>query len=105
MRRLGWKTIVELVAHESKLMVFKSIHGLAPQYMSDLFTKISQLASQNLGNVASDLWLPQKRSSNGQKSFFYRSAKIWNSLPTKCKQAIVTRDFKSLINFSVPFLY
>ena len=40
--RLGWKTIEELIAHESELMVFKSAHGLAPQYTSDLFTKISQ---------------------------------------------------------------
>ena len=44
MLRLGWKATEELIDHESKLMVFKSIHGLAPQYMSDLFTKISQLA-------------------------------------------------------------
>ena len=44
MRRLGWKAIEELIDHESKLMVSRSINGLAPQYMSDLFTKISQLA-------------------------------------------------------------
>ena len=31
----GWKTIQELIAHESESMAFKSIHGLAPQYMSD----------------------------------------------------------------------
>ena len=38
-RRLGWKTIEELIAHDSELMVFKSINGLAPRYMSDLFPK------------------------------------------------------------------
>ena len=63
MRRLGWKTIEELIAHESEVMVFKSIEGLAPQYMSDLFKKISQLTSHNLRNIATDLRLPQKRSS------------------------------------------
>ena len=84
MRRLGWKTIEELIAHASELMVFKSIHGLAPQYMSDLFTKISQLTSHNLRNIDTDLWLPQKRSSSGLKSFFYKGAKTWNSLPTIC---------------------
>ena len=57
MRRLGWKTIEELIAHESELMVFKSIHGLALQYMSDLFTKMSQLNSYNLHNIATDLSL------------------------------------------------
>ena len=60
-RRLGWKTIEEPIAHESELMVFKSIHGLAPQYMGDLFTKISQLSSHNLRNTTTDLRLPQKR--------------------------------------------
>ena len=96
-RSLGWKTIEELIAHESELMVFKSIHGLAPDYMSDLFTKISQLTSHNLHNISTDLCLPQKRSSNGLKSFSYRGAKTWNRLPTKCKQAIATRDFKSYL--------
>ena len=94
-RRVGWKTIEELIAHESELMVFISIHGLAPQYMGDLFIKISQFSSHNLRNTATDLRLPQKRSSNGLKCFSYRSTKTWNSLPTKCKQAITTRDFKS----------
>ena len=95
--RLGWKTIEELIAHESELKVFKSIHGLAPQYMSNLFTKISQLASHNLHNIVTDLWLPQKRSSSGLKSFSYRGAKTQDSLPTICKQAIATRDFTSYL--------
>ena len=75
-------------------MVSKFLSGLAPQYLSDLFTKISQLVSHNLRNIATDLWLPQKRSSNGQKFFSYRGAKTWNSLPTKCKQVIAESDFK-----------
>ena len=68
-RRLGWKTIEELIAHESELRAFKSINALAPQYMNDLFTQISQLTSHNIRNIAKDLWLPQKRSSSGIKSF------------------------------------
>ena len=92
-KRWGFLSISVL----EKLMVFKSIHGLAPQYMGDLFTKISQLSSHNLRNTATDLRLPQKRSSNGLKCFSYRGAKTWNSLPTKCKQAITTRDFKSYL--------
>ena len=69
MHRLGWKTIEELIAHESKLMVFKSLHGLAPQYMSDSFTKIYQLTSHSLHNIATDPWLSQKISSNDQSPF------------------------------------
>ena len=96
-RRLGLKTSEELIAHESELMVFKSINGLAPQYMSDFFTKTSQLTSHNLRNIAKDLLLPQKRSSCGMKSLPCRGAKTWNSLPTICKQAMATHDLKSYL--------
>ena len=37
--KLGWKTIEQLIASESKIMVFKSLHELAPQYLRDLFTR------------------------------------------------------------------
>ena len=96
MRRLGWKTIEKLIVHESKLVGFNSICGLALQYMSDLLTKTSQLTSYNIHNIATDLWLPQMRS-NGQKCFSYRVVKTWNSLPTKCMEAIATPDFKSCL--------
>ena len=38
-KKLGWKTIEELIASESNIMVFKSLHELAPPYMCNLFYK------------------------------------------------------------------
>ena len=37
---LGWKTVDELITGESKIMVFKSLNELAPQYLCDLFAEI-----------------------------------------------------------------
>ena len=37
---IGPNTIEELIDCVSKLMIFKSLYGLAPQYMGDLFAKI-----------------------------------------------------------------
>ena len=48
--KLGWKTIEQLVASESKTMVFKSLHQLAPQYLCDLFTRNSKCSSYVLRN-------------------------------------------------------
>ena len=36
---------------------------------------------------STDLRLPLKKSSNGQKSFSYRGAKLWNSHSAESKQA------------------
>ena len=46
---LGWKTIRELVNEDSRSVVYKSLNGLAPHYMCNLFTRNST------------------RSANGQK--------------------------------------
>ena len=35
-KELGWKNIDELIAIESNIMVFKSLHELTPQYMCNL---------------------------------------------------------------------
>ena len=93
-KRLGWKTIDVLIASESNIMVFKSLHELAPWYMCNLFIKSSELSSRNLRNAATDLWLPKKNSKNGQICFSFRSARSWNGLTAECKQASSLYSFK-----------
>ena len=74
--QLGWKTIEQLVANESKTMAFKSLHELAPQYLCDLFTRTSKCSSYVLHNSETDLRLPMKKSSNGQNVFLSRSKSL-----------------------------
>ena len=93
-RSLGWKTIRELVNEESRSVVYKSLNGLAPQYMHNLFTRNSTSNSRSLRNTATDLRLPKKTSANGQKCFSFRGAKLWNSLPAETKQASSIYIFK-----------
>ena len=94
---LGWQTIEELIDNESKIMVFKSLNDLAPQYLCNLFTKKSACSSHNLRNTESDLRLPKKMSATGQKCFSYRGAKIWNSLPAESKTASSLDGFKKTV--------
>ena len=94
---LGWKTVRELIDQDSRLMVYKSINGLAPQYMSNLFTRNSTRSSRNLRNTKTDLKLPKKTTANGQKCFSYRGAKLWNSLSAEIKQAPSIAVFKQNI--------
>ena len=84
---LGFKTIEQLIADQSKIMVFKSLHDLAPPYLCDFFTRNSNSSSYVPRNTATDLKLHKKESCNGQRCFSYRGAKMWNGLPEKTKQA------------------
>ena len=67
------------------LLIFKvnfDVDELSPQYLSELFVSSSSNACYNLPrNTTTDLILPKKKSSNGQKSFSFRGAALWNSLP------------------------
>ena len=87
--KLGWKTIEQLVASESKTMVFKSLHELAPQYLCDLFTQNSKCSSNVLRNSETDLRLPMKRSSKRQNwlGFVYTHFKL-------CDQSLDKTSFE-----------
>ena len=97
-KEMGWKTIDELMTCESKTMVFKSLNQLAPEYLCGLFTRNSLCSSYSLRNTGTDLGLPKKRSSNGQRCFSYRGAKLWNGLATESKQATSLYSFKKTIS-------
>ena len=91
---LGWQTIGQLIDRQSKLTVFKCLNDLAPRYLSEFFTKNVDCISRNLRNTSTDLRLPLKSSSTGQKCFSFRGAKIWNSLSKEAKQAATLDAFK-----------
>ena len=99
-RSLGWETIDDLINQEMKTIAFKSINNLAPQYLIDLFTRNSLSSSHNLRNTDSDVQIPKKKASNGQKCFSYRGAKVWNSLPRHAKQTSSISRFKSYLTFN-----
>ena len=91
---LGWKTIEELIQYETQVLVYKARNGLVPQYLFDMLVANYSEAKYNLRNAATDLKLPKRNSSNGQKGFSYKGSKMWNSLPTESKLAPNLASFK-----------
>ena len=66
---LGWKTIQELIKIDSGTIVFKSLNGLAPQYLSSLFTRNSACSPRILRNTNTDLMLPLKKQQMVKNAF------------------------------------
>ena len=48
---LEWLTIKEMIVFEAATAVYKSLHGLAPEYMQLTFTKLSENGSRSLRNT------------------------------------------------------
>ena len=66
---LGWKTINDMIQFESRVMVFKSLNRLTPQYLSDLLVANSTNPSYNLRSTDTDLTLPKKTPRLARKAF------------------------------------
>ena len=76
LKDLGWKTIEDLIQYELQIIVYKSRNGLAPRYLYNMFVANSSNSSYNLRNTVTDLKLPKKTSSNGQKHLSYNGVEM-----------------------------
>ena len=84
-RALGWSTVREIMDLESAKIVYKSLNGDAPSYMSDMFTKVNVSTTRSLRNLDYDLRVPFLRTTTGQRCFSYQGAKLWNGFLKRLK--------------------
>ena len=95
LQRLGWPSVQKLIDKETGYMVYRSLNSLAPQYLSDLFVRLSEVHPRELRNSKTILAIPIFRTGNGQKSFAYRGANLWNSRDLDTEMAPSINAFKS----------
>ena len=68
-------------------MTYKCLNQLDPAYLSGCFSKLSDSHTRVLRNSGTDVHIPRTRTSNRQKCFAYRGAKVWNDLDSETKLA------------------
>ena len=66
-KHIGWRTIEEMIQYESRVMIYKSVNGLAPQYLQDIFTRNSENPSYELRSTATDLHIPKRNTAVDKK--------------------------------------
>ena len=98
---LGWLTIKEMIEFETATTIYKSLHGLDPEYMQSMLRKLSEYSSRSLRNTNTDLGIPSFTTSYGQRSFSYRGATVWSKLSTEIKNAPSLTTFKHLLKQSL----
>ncbi|KAK7877377.1 hypothetical protein WMY93_031914 [Mugilogobius chulae] len=80
LRSLHWLPVAQRIDFKTALLVFKSLHGLAPKYISDMLVPYEP--SRTLRTLGIGLLLvPRVRTKRGESAFQFYAAKIWNSLP------------------------
>ena len=85
-------------------MVYKSLNGLAPDYLKSMFTDRSAISTYSLRNCEGKLAVPLPRTNKQtnkttkqqqKNSFSYGGAVLGNSLPTNLRKVQTLASFKS----------
>ena len=62
-------------------MVYKSLNGFVPDYLSEMFVDRSSVTNYTLRDTSRKLALSQPRTNYLKNSFSYSGSVLWNSLP------------------------
>ena len=92
---LDWERLFLRRKKQKALMMFKSMNGLAPEYLQSLFSQ--RRSVYNLRDSEGKLTLPKPSTNYLKRSFSYSGAMLWNNMPKSLKSAVSVNQFKQLI--------
>ena len=93
---LEWDQLLLKRREQKAIMTFKSLNGLAPVYLHDLFSE--RHTDYDLRDSFRKLNLPKPRTDYLKRSFGYSGASLWNSLPENIGAITSIGQFKKEIN-------
>ena len=91
---LGWRKLKHQRQVSTAIMMYKTVHGMTPDYLTSKFVSRDEITSYRLRNTENKLVLPLPRTNYLKKSFSYSGAKLWNSLSHDLRSADSLHDFK-----------
>ena len=98
---LKWKNLDEKLYYNESVTMYKIMNNQAPHYLTSGFThKETKYELRN----SSALYLSRPRTEYKRRSFYYRGAKLWNSLDENTKCAINLMTFKGVLHHWALFL-
>ena len=83
LKDLGWETFNQKLTKQLAVCVYKTINNLFPTGLKSLFEPTSQIHSYNLRGSLNNIFIQRPQNDAPKKSFSYRGAVLWNSLPNE----------------------
>ena len=93
-KNLGWIKLDSKRTIHKAVMVYKSLNGLTPDYLSSKFD-CSSVSNYSLRDTEGKLAIPQPHTIYMKNSFSYSGAVLWNSLPIELWQADSLNAFQA----------
>ena len=97
---LHWLLVCFRIEFKLLTLAFKAIHGLAPQYITDLINVKQQFGRMMLRPQSELQLLPPRtitKKTLGDRSFMASAPKLWNRLPSDIRAVNDLNCFKTLL--------
>ena len=96
LKNLRWLPVKKQLYLRDAVFAFKCMTGCAPTYLTSQFVKRQQISSRTTRN-SQQLNIPLCKTTAGQRSFYYRIVKLWNSLDKDLKLCESHTNFKKTL--------
>ena len=99
LRHLHWLPVRQRVDFKIAVLVYKSLHGLTPPYLSEDCQLVTDLGRRHLWSVdVHTLAVPRTQTRLGDRSFAVAGPRLWNNLPVELRQRdICLSEFRRLL--------
>ena len=84
LKDLRWLPVNSQLYYRDAVLAFKCMTGQAPAYLSSPFLRRAEISGRETRN-SQLLNVPLFKTTTGQRTFFYRTVSLWNSLETNLK--------------------
>jgi len=94
--RLHWLAVPQRIRYKLCLLVYKALHGLAPQYLTDFCQPVSLVSGRSglRSSTRGDLIVVSTSTNFGRRSFAVSAPAAWNQLPSDIRNLQSLGSFK-----------
>ena len=94
LKRLHWLPVKQRIDYKILTLVFKAMHGQAPQYICALL-ELYQPPRRLRSSAMNMLVEPKSNIKYGQRAFSAAAPRLWNSLPQELRHITSLQGFKT----------
>ena len=93
LKELKWLPVATQLYFRSAIMAFKCLTSRVPEYLTSQFSKRGEISGRATRS-SQMLNIPLFKTASGQRTFYYRTVSIWNSMDSSLKTLEKVSDFK-----------
>ena len=93
-KQLKWMNVNERFLYFERLLMFKCIHGMAPDYLTNNIVMDIEVRNVNTRTHDMNVYIPFPKNELAKRSFYYSGGKNWNDLRDNVKEVINIDGFK-----------